>query len=217
MSDSKRWRTLMKRLAYLRAEASETLDIFEESISEIEARIKNKENSDVIFPKDAEDSMTFAVNSHQMIKFTTKSQESSGNFNESVSNSIQENLKDEALDVDKKNYKRLWRSIAKMTHPDIAGNNKEFVNLYKVAADAYEHDKREELLDIASEINVQLDNPPTKMLEDINRRCLYYEQMLKKIKDSITWEWKYSQEARKKEILDLIKSKRAASNVNTSH
>lgn len=212
MSDSKRWCTLMKRLAYLRAEASETLDIFEESISEIEARIKNKENSDVIFPKDAEDSKIFAVNSHQIIKFT-KNQESSCNFNESVSNSIQENLKDEALDVDKKNYKRLWRAIAKMSHPDIAGNNKAFVILYKVAADAYEHDKREELLDIASEINVQLDNPPTKMLEDINRRCLYYEQMLKKIKDSITWEWKYSQENRKKEILDLIKSKRD----NTTH
>ena len=44
MNDSKRWRTLMKRLAYLRAEAAESVESFEESVKEIEKNIEEKQD-----------------------------------------------------------------------------------------------------------------------------------------------------------------------------
>lgn len=216
MKDSKRWRTLIKRLAYLRAEASEAVESFEESISEIETRIEEKDGKSPL--QDVKDSVPGdeipAVNvvSH-LIKYSgvSGSQENIGSSSTPVWEAPEEPHK-EADDEVKTNYKRLWRIVAKLTHPDAVGNNEELVTLYKAAANAYERDRRDELLDVAAEVNAQLDNPHPTLFDDLSRRCVHYEQMIKKIRDSVAWQWKNAQENTKKEIVDLIKSKREEKN-----
>jgi len=217
MKDSKRWRTLIKRLAYLRAEASEAVESFEESVSEIESRIEEKDGKTTISEgKDVAKSddipATNAV-SH-LIKFTggRADREDCGSSSVSSKSSPEETRQEEESDEVKTNYKRLWRVIAKLTHPDAVGNNEELITLYKAAASAYERDRREELLDVASEVNAQLDNPHPALFDDLSRRCVHYEQMIRKIRDSVAWQWKNAQENTKKEIVDLIKSKREEKN-----
>lgn len=217
MNDSKRWRTFMKRLAYLRAEAAEMVESFEESISEIETRIDEKggKTKDPGETDSANVPGIPVVNSRQIMKFTGKQSENNASSQAADPVLMQEDAKkEEDVDVVKKHYKRLWRVVAKMTHPDVAGNDEELVSLYKAAANAYEKDRREELLDVASEINAQLVDPHPEMFEDLGRRCLHYEQMIKKIRDSVAWQWKNAQENKKKEIIDLIKSKREETRKN---
>jgi dihydroneopterin aldolase len=221
MKDSKRWRTLIKRLAYLRAEASEAVESFEESVSEIESRIEEKDGKTTISEeKDVAKSddipATNAV-SH-LIKFTggRGDQEVCGSSSVSSKSSPEETRQEEESDEVKTNYKRLWRVIAKLTHPDAVGNNEELITLYKAAASAYERDRREELLDVASELNAQLDNPHPALFDDLSRRCVHYEQMIRKIRDSVAWQWKNAQENTKKEIVDLIKTKREEKNKQSS-
>lgn len=211
MNDAKRWRTLIKRLAYLRAEASEAVESFEESVSEIESRIEEKEKSVVIDPNDIVEGSKIPVNetSKHMTKFTGKSEEKSSGATETKQESkIETPSMDDSGDEVKHHYKRLWRVVAKLTHPDAVGNNDELITLYKAAASAYEKDRRDELLDVASEVNAQLEKPHPKMFEDLDKRCNHYEAMLRKIRGSVAWQWKNAQEGTKQEIIDLIKSKR---------
>lgn len=216
MNDSKRWRTLIKRLAYLRAEASESAESFEESVNEIETRIKDGKSSnseEKSNEKSDEIPTTNAVS--YLVKFSGErsKQENSETSTEASIPPPKEICQEEEADNEvKKNYKRLWRIVAKLTHPDTAGNNEELIILYKAAASAYERDNRNELLDVAAEVNAHLENPHPTMFDDLNRRCVHYEQMIKKIRDSIAWQWKNSQENTKKEIVDLIKSKREEKN-----
>jgi hypothetical protein len=200
----------MKRLAYLRAEASEAVDSFEESVNEIETRIDNKENSSVVDTKEGVEGSKIPVNesSVHMTKFTGKKEETSSGAAAHVGGIIEEPAITPADDDLKNHYKRLWRVVAKLTHPDAVGNNDELISLYKAAASAYERDRREELLDVASEVNAQLEKPHPKMFEDLDKRCVHYESMIRKIRGSVAWQWKNAQEGTKQEIIDLIKSKR---------
>jgi hypothetical protein len=65
---------------------------------------------------------------------------------------------------------------------------------------------------VASEVNAQLDNPHPALFNDLSKRCAHYEQMIRKIRDSVAWQWKNAQENTKTEIVDLIKSKREEKN-----
>lgn len=220
MKDSKRWRTLIKRLAYLRAEASEAVESFEESVSEIESRIEEKDgkspNSEEKDDVKSDDIPVTNAASH-LIKFAGgQSDQADCGSSSASSETTQEEGRQEESDEVKTNYKRLWRVIAKLTHPDAVGNNEELIALYKAAASAYERDRREEILDVASEVNAQLDNPHPALFDDLSRRCVHYEQMIRKIRDSVAWQWKNAQENTKKEIVDLIKTKREEKNKQSS-
>ncbi len=211
MNDAKRWRTLIKRLAYLRAEASEAVESFEESVSEIESRIEEKEKSVVVDPNNSVEGSKIPVNetSKHMTKFTGRSDEKSSDTTEAKQESkIEPPSMDNSVDEVKNHYKRLWRVVAKLTHPDAIGNNDELITLYKAAASAYEEDRRDELLDVAAEVNAQLEKPHPKMFEDLDKRCSHYEAMIRKVRGSVAWQWKNAQEGTKQEIIDLIKSKR---------
>lgn len=219
MNDSKRWRTLIKRLAYLRAEASESAESFEESVSEIETRIKDGKSSNSEEKSNEKSDEIPATNAaSHLVKFsgTQRSQQrnsGSGDSSSALDDQLKETSQEEEANNEvKKSYKHLWRIIAKLTHPDTAGNNEELIILYKAAASAYERDNRNELLDVAAEVNAHLENPHPSMFDDLNRRCIHYEQMIKKIRESIAWQWKGAQENTKKEIVDLIKSKREEKN-----
>jgi hypothetical protein len=198
----------MKRLAYLRAEAAETVDSFEESVNEIESRIDGKEKtsaSDAAATAEEDNKIPVNETSTHIARIYGKIDESTSQI-ESKELPIEESHNDG--DEVRSHYKRLWRTVARLTHPDVVGNNDELVALYKAASSAYERDRRAELLDAAAEVNAQLDNPHPKMFEDVERRCVHYESMIRKIRESVAWQWKNAQEGTKNEIVDLIKARR---------
>jgi hypothetical protein len=222
MSDSRRWRTLLKRLAYLRAEAADSVDSFEESVKEIESKIGREKDIDVVVDHpvasgDVDEVKTSASvpteNSENSCDLSiiknsdTRNESRSRQQNEQ--NEQVEDASNQGPDETKIQYRKLWKAIARVTHPDIAGKNEDMTCLYRAAAKAHEKGNREELLDVASEVGIQMTNPHNILLEDLARRCSYYEQMIKRVRDSIAWQWKHSPKGTQEEIINLIKSKRS--------
>lgn len=194
----------MKRLAYLRAEAAESVDSFEESVHEIETRIDGKEKPEESGPSEINNIPVNETSTH-IAKIYGKTDEP----RETVESQKVEDKSPPEEDEVRSHYKRLWRIVARLTHPDVVGNNEELIDLYKAASAAYEKDRRAELLDVAAEVNAQLESPHPKMFEDIENRCVHYETMIKKIRESVAWQWKNAKEGTKKDIIDLIKSRRS--------
>lgn len=205
MSDARRWRTIMKRLAYLRAEAADFVETFEESVKEIEEKLGRKRETpphQENIPAVGETSRELSKSSEDVERTDSHSPKSKSETREAEINTpTAEETPTDDVEV---HYKRLWKAIAKVTHPDVAGSNEELLTLYKAASVASEKKARGELLDIASEVGIHLKDPHPKMLEDAAVRCRHYEAMIKKISDSIAWQWKHAEEGTKAEIIDLI-------------
>lgn len=208
----------MKRLAYLRAEAADCVDTFEESVKEIEDRLgsrkkdsssqasTNEENS--TSKKDNKSSTDMVVSTEKKesrqnpvaedAKRTSEASEGNGGEHQDVGES--------ESDVQ---YRKLWREIAKITHPDVSGDDEEVTTLYKAAAEAHEKKRRGELLDVAAEVGVILSDPHEILLVDAQKRCVHYENLITKVRDSIAWQWKNSAEATQNQIIELILKSRS--------
>lgn len=197
----------MKRLAYLRAEAADYVDTFEESIKEIEERLGNKKKEEeVTVHVSSDDSAQERKDvSSQIVKSKKeeKRDEPKRQRDEPRGKSVEE-VHDKKEDEISTQYRKLWKAIAKITHPDVIGDDADMLALYKAAAAAHEKNRREELLDVASEVGIQLSNPHDVLIDDAQRRCLHYENMIRKIRDSIAWQWKNAPEPTQKEMIELI-------------
>jgi hypothetical protein len=217
MSDpSKRWKTMMKRLAYLRAEAADSIESFESSVKEIEDRIKTgsgekKEDSQESNPPAAApDGPAAALASKEMTLSGAgadpppRGRDKGKEGRRSPEEATEEEAAPEGEDELTTQYKKLWRAIARLTHPDVAGEDPDVEALYKAASAAHERGRREELLDVAAEVGVQMRDPHPKMLDDLNRRCVHYEEMIRKVRASIAWQWGGAEESVKAEIVDLV-------------
>lgn len=211
MSDARRWRTIMKRLAYLRAEASDFVDTFEESVKEIEEKLGGKKKNETPPPQEGVPNAPESETGTS--KELSKTSGMSNKSNQTPPQSKEEDLKEKVespppeeipSDDVEVHYKRLWKAIARVTHPDVVGGDEEMISLYKAASAASEKKARGELLDVASEVGIQLKDPHPKMLEDATSRCSHYEAMIRKIGDSVAWQWKHAPEATRQEIIDLI-------------
>jgi hypothetical protein len=205
----------MKRLAYLRSEAADFVDAFEESVKEMEEKLGGKqapENSSNLDTKNNVVTKSEVSTSRDLLTTNYRAQQSHNEKKadvkpESLKNSDENSVTPAENDVEG-HYKKLWRTIARLTHPDVVGGDSELIALYKAASAAHEKGSRGELLDIASELSVQINDPHPRMLSDAVARCAHYEGMIKKIGGSIAWQWKNAEESKKSEILDLIKRSR---------
>lgn len=211
MSISKTWRKLMRRLVYLRAEAMDIVEEFEAAVKEIEAQtnVNPTSNEGVeqnsIEPAVEETTQTSEENlstSREITKRETREKKSVSDA-EAPAGAFQEQQIDNDDEVNS-HYKRLWKAIAKKTHPDVAGEDEELLTLYKAAAKAWEKKNRGELLDVAAEVAIDIESPHRRLMSDAEGRCLHYEEMIRKVKSSIAWQWRHAEEGKKKAIVDLI-------------
>lgn len=206
MSDSRRWRTLMKRLSYLRSEASESVDEFESAVKDIEGEIRKNKTPETVVSSDSTSENKLSDSPKDIIQSSCGSIPSesdhkvNGEKHEEISSDAQVSSDDPVAGQ----YKKLWKAIAKMTHPDVVGDDPEMTSLYKAAAAAAEKGKREELLDVSSELGVPLAEPHPTILDDAERRCVHYENLIRKVRASVAWQWKHTGEETKAEIVDLI-------------
>lgn len=197
----------MKRLAYLRSEAAESVDEFESAVKDIEGEIGKNKSPERNVSSDSSSEGTLSDSPRDIVQSSShggipseSDHEDNTEKREEVSSDTQEASDDPVAGQ----YKKLWRAIAKMTHPDVVGDDPEMTSLYKAAASAAEKDRREELLDVSSELGVPLAEPHPTILNDAEKRCVHYENLIRKVRASVAWQWKHSGEEAKAEIVDLI-------------
>lgn len=198
----------MKRLAYLRSEAAESVDDFESAVKDIEGQI-GKDKPGEPQATVGVDSTSSAASESSLDIVPSKLKDDRTRVKVGVGEKLSEEIcdsndQDSLEDPATIQYKKLWRAIARLTHPDVVGDDPEMMILYKAAASAAERRKWEELLDISSELCVPLSDPHPVLLAGADKRCVYYENMIRKVRSSVAWQWKHSGDEAKAEIVDLI-------------
>jgi len=196
----------MKRLAYLRSEAAESVDDFDSAVKDIEGQIGKDKGKTPVSPPGGTPSQSPAEERSREIVPSAAGDPPEEERKERVQSDAETGpeVSDPQDDPVAGQYKKLWRAIARMTHPDVVGDDPEMTALYKAAAAAAERGRREELLDVSSELSVPLADPHPTLLDDVERRCVHYEALIRKVRASVAWRWKHSGEEAKAEIVDLI-------------
>ena len=200
----------MRRLVYLRAEAMDVVEEFEAAVKEIETQTNVNPSSS----EDAEQNSTEIIeketaqipkeeNLSVSRELTKREMREKKAAVEDPSVTFQEQQIDNDEEVNS-HYKKLWKAIAKKTHPDVVGKDEELLALYKAAAKAWEKKNRGELLDVAAEVSIDVESPHRRLMSDAEARCLHYEEMIRKVKSSVAWQWRHAEEGKKKAIVDLI-------------
>lgn len=102
----------------------------------------------------------------------------------------QDNKKDTIKSQQKEvpeSIKKVFKEIAKKTHPDIVGE--ENSELFKKAQSAVDDGSYSEILDIAKELEIP---PPKPTVEDVNileKEAARVSKQIKKIKETYAWTW----------------------------
>jgi len=122
-----------------------------------------------------------------------KSQEE---VNEGLNEEQEPKEKDRRVTEEMKELHKLFRSIAKKTHPDLYGD--EFIEIFKSANEAFDNKQWIDLITIAADLNIELPEFSDSSIKLIDDSIKDIEDSLHNWTNSICWLW-----ASKKEELEL--------------
>ena len=122
-----------------------------------------------------------------------KSQEE---VNEGLNEEQEPKEKDRRVTKEMKELHKLFRSIAKKTHPDLYGD--EFIEIFKSANEAFDNKQWIDLITIAADLNIELPEFSDSSIKLIDDSIKDIEDSLHNWTNSICWLW-----ASKKEELGL--------------
>lgn len=88
-----------------------------------------------------------------------------------------------------KESKKLFKEIAKKTHPDVTKDDEIKGEMFKAARQALEEDDWYTVYDIASRLNIELPKPSKEHVEWLEQEVLKMERIIQGIRE--TFEWKY--------------------------
>ena len=102
--------------------------------------------------------------------------------------------------------KKLYRDIAKATHPDKIKNDK-LNNLYLEATEAYEQNDIVTLYKVCSELNLEFELPDN-FINQVKTKIISYKQQTSYFENTYTYKWLKSEEVGKNKIvIEFIRSK----------
>lgn len=102
--------------------------------------------------------------------------------------------------------KKLYRDIAKATHPDKIKNDK-LNNLYLEATEAYEQNDIVTLYKVCSELNLEFELPDN-FINQVKNKINSYKQQTSYFENTYTYKWLKSEEVGKNKIvIEFIRSK----------
>lgn len=102
--------------------------------------------------------------------------------------------------------KKLYRDIAKATHPDKIKNDK-LNNLYLEATEAYEQNDIVTLYKVCSELNLEFELPDN-FINQVKTKINSYKQQTSYFENTYTYKWLKSEEVGKNKIvIEFIRSK----------
>lgn len=98
--------------------------------------------------------------------------------------------------------KKLWKTIALMTHPDRTKNDPEKTELYLAANKAADEGHVDEILRIAAELNIEIPEDSPLVEEKLESIASELETKLKQAEDSVLWQWGNAPPDMRKNIMD---------------
>jgi len=98
--------------------------------------------------------------------------------------------------------KKLWKTIALMTHPDRTKNDPEKTELYLAANKAADEGHVDEILRIAAELNIEIPDDSPLVEEKLESIASELETKLKAAEESVLWQWGNASPDMRKNIMD---------------
>ena len=98
--------------------------------------------------------------------------------------------------------KKIWKTIALMTHPDRTKNDPEKTELYLAANKAADEGHVDEILRIATELNIEIPEDSPLVEEKLESIANELETKLKQAEDSVLWQWGNAPPDMRKNIMD---------------
>jgi hypothetical protein len=191
---SKRDATLKKtRLNFqlVSAELIEAEIILDDCIYEFNERFETGRRPQIVEPEEYEES-----DSTDMVPSEAEFEEEEEIEEEEEEQEREEvdEVEDEFLERDR-DLKDLFKKIALKTHPDRLGdddNVEHKTELYKEAAAAVRSGDGMALLEIAYELDIQVDIDPVKEIEWLNKKIRMTQHKVNEMKNTAEWIWYHS-------------------------
>lgn len=108
-----------------------------------------------------------------------------------------------ALDDRPDNMRKLWKSIAVATHPDKTGGDPDKTDLYKRASSAWDGRKYEELISIALDLDIPTDEADEGAVTLLEARSGQISERISQIEGSVLWQWHLAPPDKKDAIIRL--------------
>lgn len=99
--------------------------------------------------------------------------------------------------------KKVWKSIAAITHPDKTGNDPEKTELYKRASEAMNKGSFDEIFRIAVQLGIDLPDMGDNGVEILQSISSDLEKKLKDSETSVLWMWGTTSPEKRQGIIDI--------------
>jgi len=200
----KKTKLLLHKLGYLRLEIETKKLELQEHESEFSKRYQEKEEPEDLIKEDRSDQRQGHVEiDDSTVNNVTENENVNGNPEPVVDEStlLESSQSPEVSD----DIKKLWKQIAVKTHPDRTANDPELTELYKRSLESYNKGNYEELIEIALQLFIKIDQLSEKTLELLDERAKALEKNLEDIKNSVLWSWAEAPEEKKAVIENMLR------------
>lgn len=196
---TRRWKTLVHKVEYLRLEIEEKKDVLvsveEEFNRQYHQRLKELEPQ---LENDKEQNLCKEISINDSPQVEVKEEKNTADippFDDVESSNVK---------GDQEDFKKIWKLIAAKTHPDKTGGDEELTTLYQQAQAAWQNGDYEVLIDIASQLSIKPPTPNDNMITVMQNRAESLQDELKKFESSILWDWSQASEEKKRVIIDHL-------------
>lgn len=204
----KKTKLLLHKLGYLRLE----IESKKSELQEYEIEF-NKRYSQAALPDEAPiDESTDKSNAlRQEIIDKNEAVESEDNF---LNNSETEPESNETVESCQSSnnapddIRKLWKQIAVKTHPDRTNNDPDLTGIYMRALEAYNNGDFDEIIEIALQLFIAVDNLSEETLKKLEHRVEDLEKNLKQVNNNVLWEWAKASDEKKTMIENMLRNYR---------
>ena len=121
-----------------------------------------------------------------------------------VSSDVEESLPgaNENIDSLPEDIKKIWKSIAVLTHPDRTNNDPQKTALYLAAAEAVKTSSIDEIVRIALELGIEIPEASAASIARLESIAVDLQQQISETENSILWQWGVAEPDVKKRIME---------------
>lgn len=98
--------------------------------------------------------------------------------------------------------KKLWKTIAAMTHPDKTGNDPEMTKLYLAASKAVDDGSIDEIIRVAMELDIEIPEASTAAVAKLETIAKDLQEKISHFEYSVLWQWGNANPEIKQKIME---------------
>jgi len=116
---------------------------------------------------------------------------------------VKEDLPTDDVPERPEEFRKMWKAIAAVTHPDRTGDDPEKTELYKRAAAAWSKGDHAELLSVAMDLGISPPEDSELGLRVLEETATDLEKQIAATESSVLWTWAAAPPEKKQQIIDL--------------